>query len=350
MRTAGGTAAALVLLASFGARAQTTPPPEPPPPTPGAAAAGAPATPPAATPTTTPPAAAPPPPATPPPPAARPAAPPQPQPPYPYAWPPGYPYAPAYYTPPPGYPYPYAYSYPYPAPPQAAPTPAPAESLTATAPSAGPRVPSGDPQADRGIFLPTAYTHPKGTCYMSGYELVIWQLGCALTDDTQLTATGVPPLGDEAIALVDLTLKTSLHRGRRVRVAALGSASGLVGREIGVMGVGRAGGVVQLCLDGSGRCDNSLSISSNVTLAGAMLMANGVSGIFRMGPSFSIVAELDTLVPLVRDAGEFGGAMAGGGARWHGTQWGLDLALMRVIGHDKPTIPLLALTYRWSRS
>jgi hypothetical protein len=90
-------------------------------------------------------------------------------------------------------------------------------------------------------------------------------------------------------------------------------------------------------------------MSSNVTLAGAMLMVNGVSGIFRLGPTFSLVAELDTLVPLVRDAGELGGAMAGGGGRWHGTQWGLDLALMRVIGPGKPTIPLLSLTYRWSR-
>jgi hypothetical protein len=212
------------------------------------------------------------------------------------------------------------------------------------APPVSARTPAEDPAADRGVLLPTAYTHPKGTWFISNYDIVFSQMGYALTDDTQLTATGIPPLGEERIAFVDLTLKSSLYRGGRVRVAGLGSVSGLVANEVGVLGIGRVGGVVQLCIDG--KCDSSVSMSSNVTLAGAMLMANGVSGIFRAGRLASIVAELDTLVPLVRDSAEFGGAMTGGGVRFHWTQLSLDLELMHVVGNAKATLPIIALTWR----
>jgi hypothetical protein len=216
--------------------------------------------------------------------------------------------------------------------------------VTAQAPPGSARAPADDPQADRAVFLPTAYTHPKGTFYFSSYDLFIGQLGYAFTDDTQVTLTGIPPVGEERIVVMDVTLKTSLHRGRRVRVAALGSASGLAARELGVMGIGRAGGVVQLCIDAA-RCNSSLSMSSNVTLAGIMLMANGVSGIFRLGRTVSLLAELDTLVPLVRDAGDYGGAMAGGGVRFHWVSWGIDLALLKAF-RSEGALPLISFSYR----
>ena len=194
------------------------------------------------------------------------------------------------------------------------------------------------------MLAPTAYTHPKGTTYVSDYDLAFVQVGYALTDDTQLSLTGVPPLGSERILFLDLTLKSTLYRGGLVRVAALGSTSGLAAKEIGVLAVGRVGGVVQLCLEG--RCESSLSLSSNVTLAGVMLMVNGASGILRLGRTTSLLAELDTLVPFGKDAGEINGGMGGGGVRLHWTNWGLDLTLMRVLGSSAVTLPVLALTYR----
>jgi hypothetical protein len=221
------------------------------------------------------------------------------------------------------------------------------EVVSAAPPAPAPgsqRVPSDDPQADRGVLLPTAYTHPKGTVFVSSYELFLLQLGLALTDDTQLSLTTIPPLGQERVAFIDLTLKTSLYRGGLVRIAALGSTSGIVAEEIGVVGVGRVGGVLQVCLER--KCGSSLSMSTNFTLAGILLMANGVSGIFRMGRRLSLLAELDTLVPLAKDAGALGGAMAGGGLRWHWSRFGFDLAVMHVIGNADATFPVVALTYR----
>jgi hypothetical protein len=289
-----------LLLTGAPAQAQTAPPPEPAPPTAEA-----------------------PPPAAPPPPAVEPA-------PLPEAPPP-----PAVDTPP-------AAATPPPLPP-AGEEPAAVIGL-ALPPREETRTPAEDPQADRGVLMPTAYTHPKGTTFVSDYELLLVQLGYAITDDTQVSFTGVPPLSNERIAFLDITLKSTLYRGGLVRVAALGSTSGLAATEIGVIGIGRVGGVVQLCLEG--RCESSLSLSSNLTLLGAILMANGASGIFRMSRSVSFLAELDTLVPLGKDIGQLNGAIAGGGVRFKSTNWGFDLTLMRILGADKATLPFLALTYR----
>jgi hypothetical protein len=320
-------AGCVVALAATTARAQTEPPP------------AATAEPEAAAP---PPAATPPPPPAPAPPQA---APPRPAAPAPYPYPYPYPY-PAY-----PYPYPAPAPYPYyPPPPTAAPPPpaaasAPVETLAAApaAPRAA-RLPATDAQADRGVLLPTAYTHPAGTFFMSSYELAILQLGYALTDDVQLSLTGLPPLGDEAASILDLTLKVSLHRGPLLRVAALGSTSGVVSRDIGVVGLGRVGAVAQMCFQL--RCDDSVSLSSNVALAGALAMVNGVSGIYRASRLISFVGELDTLVPLGNLVDGFGGALWGAGLRFNAGNWGVDLAVLHVLGHAKATAPFLAITYR----
>ena len=206
-------------------------------------------------------------------------------------------------------------------------------------------MPADDPQADRGVLAPTAYTHPKGTYYVSDYDVVLFEAGYALTDDTQISLTGLPPLA-EGLVVLDVTLKSTLYRAGRVRVAGLGSASGGGAKTIGVFGIGRVGGVVQLCLETA--CKNSLSLSSNVTLAGVLFMVNGVSAIVRASRTVSFLAELDTLVPLNNDAGEVNGGLVGGGLRFHGTNWGFDASLMHVLGGDNVTFPLVALTYRSS--
>jgi hypothetical protein len=252
--------------------------------------------------------------------------------------------APAATTTPPAPP-PAAPPAPPPQPPYAPPFPASLQEVRAPIPPPGStRIPADDPQADRGVAAPTAYTHPKGTYYFSDYELALLQLGYAITDDTQVTFTGVPPLGAERILILDITLKSTLYRGGLVRVAALGSTSGLAANEVGVIGVGRVGGVVQLCL--AHDCASSLSLSTNVTLASALFMLNGATGIFRVGRTTSLLAELDTLVPLGKDTGEINGGLASGGVRFGWTNWGLDLALMRVLGSNAITLPFVALTYR----
>ena len=128
------------------------------------------------------------------------------------------------------------------------------------------------------ILLPTAYTHPKGTVFVSNYDIVLLQAGYAMTDETQISFSAVPPLGGEGIAFFDLTLKTALAQRGLVRAAALGSAMGGVGNDIGTLFLGRVGGVVQLCM--TANCGSGFTLSTNGVLAGpVLLMVNGVGSV-----------------------------------------------------------------------
>jgi hypothetical protein len=202
----------------------------------------------------------------------------------------------------------------------------------------------GEPHADRVVLAPTAYTHPRGTFFVSSYDVVVLQAGYALTDRTQLSLTVTPPLGEPGevrMALLDLTLKTALVREGLVRVAALGSVSGLATNDPGVLLVGRAGGVVQFCF--RPECSSSVSLSSNVLLLGpVVLMANGVGAILRGGRHVSFVLEVDTVIPLGREAGAAHAILSGGGVRLHFQHFAADLS---VLGGSAP-VPVLALTWR----
>jgi hypothetical protein len=201
-----------------------------------------------------------------------------------------------------------------------------------------------DPQGDRVVLLPTAQTHRRGTVFFSSYDVVILQAGYAFTDDTQVTVTALP-LPSEALTLLDVSLKTSVWRGERVRAAAIGSVSGLAGDDLGALFVGRAGGVVQVCHRPS--CESSFSLSSNVALVGPVaLMANGVGGILRVGRRVSMLGELASLLPIGTMAGEYAGAMLAMGARLHYAHWGFDLTVLRALDSDAPLLPFLAATYR----
>jgi hypothetical protein len=215
------------------------------------------------------------------------------------------------------------------------------EAAVATSP---PPADLGEPHADRVILSPTAYTHPRGTFFVSSYDLVLLQAGYALTDRTQLSVTASPPIGERGeevrIAFVDATLKSALVRQGLVRAAALGSVSGAATSE-GLLLIGRVGGVVQLCFQTN--CHSSLSLSSTVLLTGQVVMASGVGAIIRAGRYLSFVAEVDTVIPLRSDGDSGSAILAGAGVRLHFQRFAMDLSF---LGGTLP-LPLLALTYRW---
>ena len=202
-----------------------------------------------------------------------------------------------------------------------------------------------DPQGDRVILLPTATTHPQGTFYFSNYELVVFQAGYAFTDNTQLSVTAIP-LPSESLTALDFTAKTSLYRGGLVRVAALGSASGVVGKDVGTGFVGRVGGVAQVCI--ARRCESSLSLSTNMLLIGTVLMVNGAGGILRVSEHVSLLGELATMIPVGKQGGQLNGGLVGGGVRLHYSHWGFDFTLLHALdtSSDAATIPFLAMTWR----
>jgi len=265
--------------------------------------------------------------------------PPPPQPAYPP--PSGYPPA-ATYAPPQG-----AYPPAYPPPPQGAGGgDVPTLTGSAAPPFAPPsRPPIVDPQGDRVLLLPTATTHPKGTFFFSNYEFIVFQGGYAFTDSTQLSVTAIP-IPSESVTAIDFSLKASVYRGGLVRAAAIGSASGVVGKEVGVAFLGRAGAVVQVCL--ARLCESSLSLSTNALLVGTLLMVNGAGGIWRVSDHVSLLAELATMLPVGTAGGQFNGGLLGGGVRLHYSHWGFDFSALHVLDSSDSvaTIPFIAMTWR----
>lgn len=227
-----------------------------------------------------------------------------------------------------------------------APTPAPA---AASAPAFG-AARERDAHHDRVLIAPTAETHPRGSFYVTSYEIVLLQLGYAVTDSTQLSLTLTPPLGAARIVPADISLKTVLLREPHVTVAALASASGVLGLEEFSGFLGRAGAVATFCPDAL-QCRLSFSMSSDVALAGpATLLMSGAGVSFRAGRIVSLLAELDTLIPLAAAAGQANGILGGVGVRLSGRAWGVDLAVLKAgKAHADPSglLPFLAVTYRY---
>jgi hypothetical protein len=205
-----------------------------------------------------------------------------------------------------------------------------------------------EPNADRVVLLPTAYTHPAGTVYLSSYEIVVLQAGYALTDRTQITLTATPPLEGGLVPL-DLSLKTAVYRGPLVRAAGLFSASGIGGLiGSGLALVGRVGGVVQLCPDPA--CRSSLVAGTNLTLVGAVIMASSLGAIVRLGRRVALLAEADTITPLGTAAGEVNGVALSLGVRLFWRRFAADLAVAHGFNAETGgTLPLLVLTYRTVR-
>jgi hypothetical protein len=195
------------------------------------------------------------------------------------------------------------------------------------------------------IIAPTAETHPEGTFYLSSYEIVLLQAGYALTDRTQVTLTSMPPLPNEKILPLDLTLKTVVARAPEYRVAALASVSGITGIEQGTVVVGRLGGVVQLCFEQT--CRSNVSVATNVLLAGEAIITSGVGLTLRATEHVSLLLEVDSLVPVGLDVAMYGGLAIGPGIRFSGEHLGLDLAFMHALDVlEGPGVPFLAMTYR----
>jgi hypothetical protein len=205
-----------------------------------------------------------------------------------------------------------------------------------------------DAHVDRVILVPTAETHPAGTVYLSSYDLVGVQGGYAVGDRTQLTLSFVPPLSRDPVVPLDLTLKTVLVRGPRVRVAAMVSASGIVGLDEGESAIGRVGGVTELCFDDA--CRSSISTAANLMLAGpALILADGVGAVLRASDLFALLVELQSVLPLSREGGQVNVLAGALGFRLSGRLWAVDLAFEGPLDRraSPPVVPLLIATVRF---
>jgi hypothetical protein len=210
----------------------------------------------------------------------------------------------------------------------------------------------GDANCDRVILSSTADTHPRGTFYVSDYELIVAQLGYAISDRVQIAVGGMPPLPVGAVPfLADLSVKANLHRGT-FQLAALGAFSVLGfegGEERGrADAVPRLGAVGQLCFDSA--CWSSFS--ANAQLLGSYYVALTGGLVLGSDGPIAALAEFDCFL-----------AAGGGpddatteslyayGLRLFGSHVAFDLTFVAMWG-DNWLIgyPFLAFTYRTAGS
>jgi hypothetical protein len=236
-----------------------------------------------------------------------------------------------------------------------APAVAAAAPTTTPAPVAGVERGLGAPRTrdahhDRLLFAPTAETNPKGSFYATSYYIVLLQLGYSVSDNTQISVTATPPLGADKVVPGDISIKTVVLREPHVSVAAIASASGIVGFEEFSGFLGRAGGVATFCADAR-ECRLAFSMSTNIALAGpASLLFNGAGVSYRAGRIVSLIGEVDSLIPLGEAVGEANGLLAGIGVRLSGGAWGVDLGLLKAgkaHAQSSSILPFLAATYRY---
>lgn len=205
--------------------------------------------------------------------------------------------------------------------------------------------------ADRVVFLPTAETHPAGTWFITDYEIILPQVGVAVSDRTQiaLALTGTPGAKDP-IALGDLSVKSVLARGYRYRLAATGSITGLLGFDQGFGIFGRAGFVAEMCFDDT--CRSSVNLGANLGFLGsAIVVGDGAGFVLQASELVSILVEGQTVVPLGEGAEEAHGVGGALGVRLARERWGLDFAVEGFTrGRNEnriPPIPLIVFTYRF---
>lgn len=216
--------------------------------------------------------------------------------------------------------------------------------------------------ADRVLLVPTAETHPRGTLFLSSYEIVVPSVGYAFTDRLQGSITGLTDFAGGAF--VEVNLKANLLRSRALRVAALSSIDYVRGGEDGELLLGRAGATAQICFDLA--CRNSLSLSATLVAHDELdtVLPLGLGAGFTAQIDDDLVALLE-YTALVNAAREFEFIdlplyLVGYGVRIapH-PSWSLDIAFLRELASnpeirpdgitlfDLLGVPFVAFTYRF---
>ena len=217
-----------------------------------------------------------------------------------------------------------------------------------------------DANSDRVILYSTAETHPAGTVFFSDYEIVLLQIGYAITDSLQLSISGVPPLVSDQPYFFDVTAKLNLLRGDLFRAAVQIAGDGLFvpnSNPSSVFGL-RIGGIGQLCFQPT--CLSSLTLNAGTLLNNQLLNSGHTVLPIYLGAGLTLHAT-DLIKILVEPnyAIAYGDGSISGphgfllnyGIRLSGKQFGFDLAFVKPFGGDTSGgivmgFPVISFTYR----
>jgi hypothetical protein len=212
-----------------------------------------------------------------------------------------------------------------------------------------------DANTDRVILYSTAETQPAGTYYFSNYEIILLQVGYAVTDKLQVSLTGIPPLFTDQPYFFDVTAKYNLQRGDVFRSAVQVAFDTVVSPKSdpnSIFGV-RAGLIGQFCL--AADCLTSFTLNAGTLLNNR---SNAVVPVYLAGGLLVHVTDVFKLMLEPNYAVAIGNGKVDGpsgfllnyGLRLSGKQFGFDLAFIRPIGSDSSSfimgVPMISFTYR----
>lgn len=221
-----------------------------------------------------------------------------------------------------------------------------------------------DAHADRVIFGSTAETHPKGTFFFSDYEILLLQFGYAVTDDLQLSLTGLPPIVKDQPYFFDFGAKLNVVRGDVFRAALTGAfdvvTAGGTGTDNGPYYGGRLGAAGQFCFE--------MTCGSSVSISGGTIITSGIKQVFPIYGAVGFIAKLSPLVSLLAEPQLLGALGTGSGnvdsggffsfgygVRLSGKHFGVDITFIKPVAvtgggsFNDPFIlgyPFVAFTYR----
>jgi hypothetical protein len=210
-----------------------------------------------------------------------------------------------------------------------------------------------DANVDRYIISSTAETHPEGTFYFTDYELFLLQFGYAVTDQIQLSLTGVPPLLEDQPYFFDLATKINVVRSQ-FRFALIGALDLLFVDDETFWGA-RIGGAGTVCFTGD--CWSHASLNGTVffndQISDFLPLTFGVGVLGRVSDLIGFVGEGLFTAAIGDGGGVADGMILNYGVRISGRQFGIDVGFLKFIpfedDFDDPFIlgfPLVSFTYR----
>lgn len=212
---------------------------------------------------------------------------------------------------------------------------------------------SQDAHADRVILFPTGETHPQGAFFISSYELVLIQLGYAVTDDFQMSVLFLPPLVREQPFFLSPTFKLNVARSEHGNVALLGGFDFVIDDDQTTV-LGRIGAAGQLCVDVA--CNSSLTINAHgwteLAERQGTLVLLSAGGLIRASELVSVLIEPS--YGLLLQDGEVNapeGFLLSYGIRLSGRHFGLDLTFVRPFAEEIGDelllgVPFVVASYR----
>jgi hypothetical protein len=205
-----------------------------------------------------------------------------------------------------------------------------------------------DANIDRTFFLPTAETHPKGSLTFSDYELLLFGLTYAVTDNFQFTGTTLVPLSSEMPFVGQLSAKLRFLSEGRLKMAGVAGFwffNAPKGQDAEDLVIGSVGGVASVCLDDA--CGGLLSVSGTMSQSNqddtSKILFYGASLVHPLTRRIKVLLEIDTATAFLRgESKDLDGYLFNYGLRFFQGDIAGDVGFLKPMGEgvDSDDLPL----------